>query len=172
MSFESIIQSDFAVRFVYPFFLIFFILFAILERTKVLGEDKKQINALVSLIVSFIFVAAVSPKLVVGNLILFLSVALIIMFVILLLWGFVSGGEMNSGVFGNSKWLKWVVGIVIVLGVLVVVSTSVGINVGGIFGKLFNSSWSESLWSNILFIALIAIALAVAIKSGAAAKSG
>ena len=104
---------------------------------------------------------------IVGNLILFLSVALIMMFVILLLWGFVSGGEMKSEIFGNSKWLKWVIGIVIILGVFVVVSISAGVNFGGVLGFLFNSNWSESLWSNILFIALIAIALAVAIKSSA-----
>ena len=172
MTFESIVQSDFAVRFVYPFFLIFFILFAILEKTQVFGEGKKQINAVVSLIVSFIFVAAVSPKMIVGNLILFLSVALIMMFVILLLWGFVSGSEMKSGIFGQGKWLKWVVGIIIVLGVFVVVSLSAGVNFGGILGFLFDSKWSETLWSNVLFIALIAIALAVAIKSAGGGKSG
>ena len=165
MSLESIIQSDVAVRFIYPFFLVFFILFAILEKTKVLGDGKKQINALVSLIVSFIFVAAVSPKMIVGNLVLYLSVALIMMFVVLLLWGFVSGSEMSSGIFGQGKWLKWVVGIVIVLGAFIVISISAGINFGGIFGYLFKSNWSESLWSNILFVVLIVVALAVAIKS-------
>lgn len=166
MAIEDILQSDFAVRFVYPFFLIFFIVFAILEKTKVLGDDKKQINSLVSLIISFIFVAAVSPKMIVGNLVLFLSVAMIMMFVILLLWGFVSGSEMKSGIFGNNKWLAWVVGIIIVLGVLIVVLTSAGINLGGIFERLFQSSWSEDFWSNIVFIALIVVAIAVALKSG------
>jgi hypothetical protein len=148
------------------------VLFAILEKTKVLGDDKKQINALVSLIVSFIFVAAVSPKMIVGNVVLFMSVALIIMFVVLLLWGFVSAGDENAGFAKAPKGLKWVIGVVIVLGVFVVVSISAGINLGGFLGKLFNSSWSETLWSNVFFIALIAIALAVAIKSGAKASKG
>lgn len=166
MAIEDILQSDFAVRFIYPFFLIFFILFAILEKTKLLGEDKKQINALVSLIVSFIFVAAVSPKMIVGNLVLYLSVAMIMMFVILLLWGFVSGSDLKSGIFGANKWLPWVVGLVIVLGVVIVVLVSAGIDMGGIFEKIFQSSWSEDFWSNFLFVVLIVVALAVAIKSG------
>lgn len=165
MGIENVLQSDFAVRFVYPFLLIFFIVFAILEKTKVLGDDKKQINALVSLIISFIFVAAVSPKMIVNNLILYLSIAMMIMFVILLLWGFVSGSEMKSGIFGDNKWLGWVVGSLIVIGVIIVVFVSAGINLGGILGKLFQSSWSESLWSNIIFIALIIVAIAVALRS-------
>ncbi len=172
MTFETIVQSDFAVRFIYPFFLIFFVLFAILEKTNIFGDDKKQINALVSLIVSFIFIAAVSPKMIVGNLVLFLSVGLIIMFVILLLWGFVSGSELKAGIFGTNKVLPWIVGVIIVLGVFVVVSISAGIDFGGILGVIFHSSWSESLWSNILFIVLIAVAIAVAIKSSKGTSGG
>jgi hypothetical protein len=167
----TILQSDMAVKFVYPFLLIFFIVFAILEKTKIFGDDKKVINAWVAGVIALIFIAAVTPKLIVGNLVLFLSVAMIIIFVILLLWGFVSGGELKTGIFGGNKFLPWVVGIVIVLGVLIVVSISAGINVEGFFGKLFNSSWSESFWSNVLFIFLIAVALAVAVKSGVGGKS-
>jgi hypothetical protein len=120
--------------------------------------------------VALIFVAAVTPKLIVGNLVLFLCIAMIIVFVVLLLWGFVSGSELNAGIFGENKFLPWAVGIVIVLGVIVVVSVSAGIDVGGFFGRLFESSWSESFWTNVLFVALIAIALAVAIKSGGGTK--
>ncbi len=167
----TILQSDVAVRFIYPFLLIFFVLFAILEKTKLLGEGQKSINAWVAGIIALIFVAAVTPKLIVGNLILYLSVALILVFVVLLLWGFVSGSEMKSGIFGEGKWLKWVVGVILVLGAFVVVSTSAGIDVGGFFGKLFSSSWSEAFWTNLLFVVLIVVALAVAIKGGAGGNS-
>lgn len=167
----TILQSDVAVKFVYPFLLIFFVVFAILEKTKVLGDGKKQINALVAGVIALIFVAAVTPKLIVGNLVLFLSVAMIIIFVVLLLWGFVSAGDDKSLFKAAPKGLKWVIGIVIVLGVFVVISTSVGIDFGGFFDKLFNSSWSESLWTNVLFVVLIAIALAVAIGKNASGGS-
>ena len=169
---ETILQSDIAVRFIYPFLLVFFILFAVLEKTKVLGDGKKSINAMVAFVVGLIFIAAVSPKLIVGNLVLFLSVALVIMFVVLLLWGFVSAGDDKSQFMKAPRGLKWIIGIVIVIAVFVVVSLSAGLNLGGFLDKLFYSSWSSSFWSNVLFIVLIAVALAVAIKSGAAAKSG
>jgi len=167
---DTILQSDLAVKFVYPFLLIFFIVFAILEKTNVLGEGKKQINAMVAGIIALIFVAAVTPKLIVGDLILYLSIALILIFVVLLLWGFASGGDLKSGILGGdgkAKWLAWVVGIVIVLGAFVVMANSAGVDFG-FLDKLFNSDWSESFWTNALFVVLIAVALAVAIKSSGA----
>jgi hypothetical protein len=161
---NTILQSDLAVNFVYPFLIVFFIVFAILEKTHVLGEDKKQINALVAFIIGLIFVSAVQPKLIVNDLILYLSIALILMFVILLLWGFASGGDLKTGDILVKPWLKWVVGLVIVAGAFVVMANSAGINFG-FLDKLFNSSWSENFWTNVLFIVLIAVALAVVLKA-------
>jgi hypothetical protein len=174
---QTILQSDLAVNFIYPFLLIFFIVFAILEKTKVLGEGKKQINAMVAFIIGLIFIAAVQPKIIVGDLILYLSIAMVLMFVILILWGFASGGELKNGDILGSKGLKVFVAVVIILGAFVVLSLSAGIDLGGFFGKLFDflfdSSWSSKIWSNLLFLALIGIALAVAIKSsGASGGSG
>jgi len=167
----TILQSDLAVKFIYPFLLIFFIVFAILEKTQVFGDEKKQLNALVAGIIALIFVVAVTPKLIVGDLILYLSIALILIFVVLLLWGFASGSGLKEGIFGNTNWLKYVIGIVIILGAFVVMAVSAGIDFG-FLDKLFHSSWSESLWTNVLFLVLITVAIAVAIKSsGAGGKS-
>jgi len=167
----TIFQSDLAVKFIYPFLLIFFIIFAILEKTQVFGEAKKQLNALVAGIIALIFVTAVTPKLIVGDLILYLSIALILIFVVLLLWGFASGSGLKEGIFGGNKVLPWIIGIVIVLGALIVLSISAGIDFG-FLDKLFHSSWSKSLWTNVLFLVLIAVAVAVAIKSsGVGGKS-
>ena len=74
---ETILQHWILTKFAYPFLLMFFVVFAILEKTKVFGEGKKQLNAGVAFIVSLIFVSAVFPKIVVGNLILFLTVSVL-----------------------------------------------------------------------------------------------
>ena len=71
---ETILQHWILTRFAFPFLLIFFIVFAVLEKTKLLGEGKKQLNALLSFVVSLVFVSAIYPTLVVSNLILFLTV--------------------------------------------------------------------------------------------------
>jgi hypothetical protein len=70
----TILQHWIFSDFLFPFFLVFFIAFAILERTKIFGENKKQINGLTALVIGLIFVSAVYPKLVVGKLTMFLSV--------------------------------------------------------------------------------------------------
>lgn len=166
---DTILQEPILTKFVYPFLLIFFIVFAVLEKTKLLGEERKQINALVSFVIGLIFVSAVSPKLIVGNLMLFLTVGLVIMFIVMLLWGFVSGGGDMLNLSKAPTALKWVVGIVIVIAVIIAVFWAAGIDTG-FLGKIFNSSWSEKFWTNAIFIILIAVALAVAITS--AGKSG
>jgi len=157
---ETILQSEILTKFVYPFLLIFFIVFAVLEKTKVLGDDKKQLNALVAFVIGLIFVGAVFPKLVVANMILFLTVALVVVFVVLLLWGFVSSGDKG---FEISKGLKTFLFIVLGIAVLVAVFWATGVG-GGFFSLLFSSSWSNAFWTNFLFIIVLAAALAFAIK--------
>lgn len=153
---DTILQSDVLTKFVYPFLLVFFIVFAVLEKTKILGEGRKQLNALISFVIGLIFVSAVFPKIVVGNLILFLTIALVIMFVVLLLWGFVAGGKEG---FEPSKGVKTFLMIVIGIAVVVAVLWASGVG-GSFFSFLFGSNWSKLFWTNFLFIVVIAVALA------------
>ncbi|GAH78833.1 unnamed protein product, partial [marine sediment metagenome] len=116
MASETIFQSNIVQQFILPFVLVFTLVFAILEKTKLFGEDKKQLNAIIALVIGLIFVTAVFPTVVVTNkLILFLTIALVIVFVVLLLWGFVFG-EIKEG-FKPADWMKWVLGILIGLAV-------------------------------------------------------
>jgi len=160
MAAETILQSEILTKFVYPFLLIFFIVFAVLEKTKVLGDNQKQLNALVAFVIGLIFVGAVFPKLVVANMILFLTVALVIVFVVLLLWGFVSSGDKGIEI---SSGLKTFLFIVLGIAVVVAVFWAIGVG-GGFFNFLFSSSWSKVFWTNFLFIVVIAAALAWGIR--------
>lgn len=154
---ETILQHWILTKFAYPFLLMFFIVYAILEKTEVLGKEKKQLNAFVSFIISLIFVSAVFPKLVVGNLILFLTVALIVVFVALLLWGFIVGEEAK--ITGKAKNIA--IGV-IVLAMIIAVLWATGITFG-FFESLFTQSWSASFWTNFLFVVVVAVALALVI---------
>ncbi|MFW6233422.1 MAG: hypothetical protein ACOC3Z_02045 [Nanoarchaeota archaeon] len=165
MILEEILQADILVKFIYPFLLIFFVLFAVLEKTKVLGDDKSQLNALVSFVVSLIFISFVFPVMIVENLMVFLSIAIIIILVALLLWGFIMGNE-GLDIFGKSeKWFKIVVAVVIIIAVVLAVLWASGID-SGVINFLFHQSWSKSLWTSVLFIVVVAIALAVVLKTG------
>ncbi len=160
MAEETILQHWIVTKFILPFALVFFILYGILEKTKAFGEDKHKLNALVSFVVGLVFVGAVFPKLVVENLILFLTVAIVVVFIALLLWGFLSGGEAKI-----PDWLqKPVIGLV-VLAVAIATLWALGLE-GNVFDFLFRNSWSADLWTNVAFIAVIVIALALVIRGG------
>ena len=159
MAAEIILQHWTLTRFAYPFLLMFFIVFAILEKTKVFGDKSKQLNALISFVISLIFVSAVYPKIVVANLILFLTISIIVVFVGLLLWGFVVGGEAKI----ESKGLKITAGIAVFIGLFLGVLWATGVGFG-IFGALFNQSWSSSFWTNFFFVLVMGAALALMLK--------
>ena len=167
---ETLLQSDILMKFVFPFVLIFAIIFGLLEKTKLFGSDKHQLNAIVSAVVGLIFVGAVFPKIVVGNMVLFLTVAIVVIFVGLLLWGFVSGDELTTD-FMSSKGLKWFSGIVIVIAVVIALLWASDVNLQ-IFDLLFKQDWSKTFWVNLIFIAIIAGALAWAIKGGTSGGNG
>ena len=116
-----------------------------------------------------IFVSAILPKFIVGNLILIMTVLIILFFVIFLIWGFIHGGKIDI-----PKGPAAAIGIIVAL-----VLVGFVLNAAGLFGPigdffkdlfewLFHSGWSTSFWENALFIIIIAGAIAVVLKS----KSG
>jgi len=141
--------------------------FAIIEKTKILGEGKQQLNAMTAAVLAAIFVGAIAPKMIVSNMVLFLTVSMIIVFVGLLLWGFVSGGELGKD-FLSNKGLRITAGIMVFAAVILATTWSAGIDNMGILNSLFSQSWSQTLWTNVAFIMVIVGALAWVLKTKAA----
>jgi len=167
---ETILQHWILTKFILPFAIVFFVLYAILEKTKLLGEDKHQLNAILSLVVALVFTGTLYPKIIVSNMVVFLTVALIVAFVGLILWGFVSGSDLKESIFGDSKGLKWAAGIVIIAAVIIALLWATGIQ-GGAIDLLFRQEWSENFWTNVVFIGLIVLLVGIAYKS-TGGKSG
>ena len=157
---ETLLQHPVLTNFVYPFLIVFFIVFAVLEKTKLFGEEKKQLNALTAFVIGLIFVSAVFPKMVVSNMILFLSVAIVIVFVVLMLWGFVFSTKDG---FVMTNAMK--VGLFVVITISLIIGILWAAGVGGrTYGFLFSQSWSEAFWTNLIFVVLIGVALAAVIR--------
>src|SRR3989339_40731 len=97
---ETIFQHWIFTQFAFPFLLIWTLVFALLGKTKLLG-DNKQIDSIVAFVIAFVFIGAAYPKDIVHNLVLF----------------------------------------------------------------LFKQSWSNTLWTNVTFVVVIAVALAVMMKA-------
>jgi len=154
---ETILQHWIFSQFALPFLLIFFIVFGILEKTELFGKDKRQLDAGISFIIGLIFVGAIFPKIVVGNLILFLTVAVVVMFIGLLLWGFVSGEAPKV----DGK-LKAPFAALIIIAVAAALLWALG-TPGGFFRDAFDfvflSSWSKEFWTNAAFIIVIVAAV-------------
>lgn len=158
----TILQHWVLTQFILPFLLVFFIIFAVLQKTKLLGDGKKQLDALVAFVIGLVFVGAIFPKLVVGNLILFMTVSIVIVFVVLILWGFATGGEAKI----ESKGMKWLAGIIIFVAVVIAVLWATG-SAQSVSNFLFKQNWSDTFWTSVSFIVVIAVALAVILmKSG------
>ena len=155
-------QTELFQSYLLPFLLVFTILFAVLDRTKVLGDDKRQINAIVSLVAGLILLAFPASKDLIVKIIPLMLILLIILFVFLLLFSFVSGAEKDP----LHKNVKVAIGVVIafVLAIAILVFT-------GNWDKVYNSITGQSnVVVNIIFIIII-IAAIIAVVFGAG-KSG
>ena len=169
MAQETIFQHWIVVEFILPFVLIWTLVFGILQKTKLLGEDNKQIDSLVAFIIGFIFVSVLQPKEIVNNLILFLTIAIVLMFIGLLLWGFISGKDLGKDILSET-WTKWVAGIIIIVAIIMALLWASGLS-DSVLDLLFDQSWSEALWINLAFIVVIAIVLALVLRNAGDSSS-
>jgi len=108
--------------YLFPFLIIFSIVFAILQKTKLFGDAKQDgqknvngINAIIAVSVAFIsllndyvstFFATIFPR---------FGIALAIFLVLLILIGFFIKPDANGKYPGSISWVGWVLGIGIVL---------------------------------------------------------
>ncbi len=153
----TFLQHWIFTKFLLPFLLVFFILFAIFDRTKIFGDNKKQLNALIAFVIGLIFVVAVYPTLVVTNMILFLTVTLVAVFVVLLIWGFIFG-DIKEG-FKPAGWMKWVLGIITGAAFIGAVLWATGLFSN--INEFLQTQWSQNILTNVAFVVVIAIALAL-----------
>jgi len=144
----------------------FFIMYALLQKSKLLGDDQMQLNAFVSLIVSLIFVSVVFPVIVVNNLILFMTVGVAVLFVGFVFWGFVNNGEIKL----QGKVLKGM-GVLVFLSVIVAVFWATGafpflwVWLEKFYDFAFLSNGSESFWTNFLIVVIVVAAVGAVIKA-------
>lgn len=157
---ETIFSTPFAQA-VLVFVLVFVIIFAILQKSRLFGEGKRQIDALVSLAAGLIAVFSTSyARDLIINIIPFLAVALVIIFVFLVLLG----SFFPEGKFEVPNWLKIILGIISFIAVVLVV-----LFFSGALDKLYENM-NEAAISNVIFILVIIGAVAAVLfgksKSG------
>ncbi|MBT3397773.1 hypothetical protein HOA55_01140 [archaeon] len=154
-----IFDSPFMVEAVLPFLLVFVIMFAILQKSKILGEGKSQIDALVSLVIGLILIGVPGPRGIIVALMPWLAVGVSVILVFLILYGFVVGDLSGNNV---KPWMKITFGIlagIFTVGVVVYVT--------GLW-KWISSAVSGASGSGmalqIVMIVIIGVAIAVVLS--------
>jgi hypothetical protein len=162
MAETTFLQIPIIAKFILPFLLVFFVIFAILEKIKLFGDGKKQLNALISFVIGLIFVGAVYPKLVVENLILYFVVAIVAIFIVLLVWGFIFGETKNVL---ENKGIKLI--LIIISGIIIVAGIVWATGWYKVLGGFFTSGsgLNQTFLINAIFIVVIAVALALILKA-------
>ena len=163
---ETILTNYFAVRVVYPFLLVFTLIFAILQKSKILGEDKRQVDALVSLSIALIVVAfSWSTDIIVG-LMPFLAVSLIILLVFMLLYGFVASGDEGLKITDNvRKSILGLIVIALIIAVLVVTGQW-----ERLYYSLFIDYGGSNVLTNIILLVIVAGAIFAVVYTGKGKK--
>jgi len=142
---------------VLPFVLIFTLVFAILEKSKLLGDDKRQINAIIGFVVAGLFLAFSNYVSWIKQFTVVLVISLFAIFVFLLIWGFV-WGDKGGDPLKDAEGIKWTIGIVMLIIVLVA-----ALVITGYWEKM---KVSNDLVANIVFIIFIIAAIAAVLNQG------
>jgi len=146
-----------------PFVLIFALVFAILERSKLLGEGKLQINAIVGFVVAALLTGVSYYVEIIQKLTIFLGVVITILFIFMLLFGFVSG-DKEGDPFKEYKWMKNTLGVIIFVAFAVAI-----LFITGAWDKLWDFLKNSDMGGSILMI-IIVIVLIVAVVLGGRKK--
>lgn len=158
----TIFQNALFQEIILPFLLIFAVTFAVLQKSKVLGDGKAQSDAIVAFVIGLIFIGFYQAVDVVRNLIPVLGVSLVVILIFMLLVGFLYGG--NFDLHANVKY-----GITAIIFIVVIIAVLVATDSWDNIVAMFSGESSSSLVSNIVFIVLMIVVIAVVVISG---KSG
>ena len=152
----SILSAPILVEYIYPFLLVFIVIFAILEKTKFLGE-KKDIHAIVSLVFGMV---AVGVPWAIGVILSIIPVVVVIV-VILISWlmtyGFLGGYTVEKGVGKN-----WLIGFQIILGIVFI---GVIAWATGLYKMVIDKPWASEAGQTLLIVGAVVAVVAIVISS-------
>lgn len=150
----TILSSPFFVEGVLPFILVFSLVFAVLQKSKILGDGKNQLDALVSFSVALLTIAFANAVSLIVQLVPVLAVGLVVLLVFMVMWGM----AYKPGEFALHKYVQWAIGGLAAIAVAVALLVYSG---GWETVTDYFDTTNSSLWTNILFIVLIGVAIIV-----------
>jgi hypothetical protein len=150
----ALLESSLLQNIILPFLLVFVIVFAILQKSKILGGDKGAMDAIIALVIALIFIGFPGPRDIVVSLLPWMVVALSIILVFFILYGFVAGDMKEWHI-----WVKIVFGILIGIFVIGLVLWATG------SWATVKDFFSGDIWNTVIVLLIIAGAMVLAIAT-------
>jgi|TARA_B100002003_G_scaffold226500_1_gene233319 peptidoglycan/LPS O-acetylase OafA/YrhL len=154
-----ILEHPIFTEMILPFSLIFVLAFAVLQKSKILGDDKQQIDAMVSLVIGLLLIGVPVARDIVVGLMPWLAVALATMLVFFLLYGFVAGDLTNENMPKNMRNTFGALAALFTIAVLWNVTP-----LGGWISDWVSKGDSSYIWTSLVTIAVIIAVMVVAVK--------
>ena len=161
----GILGSEFFTQVILPFVLVFTLIFAILEKSKILGDGKRQINSIVSLAMALILIGVPLARGVITDIVPVISVVAVVILVFLLLYGFVGGTERGL----LNRPLQIVVGVIAAIVIIVTLMISTGV-LPKIVDFVKGNPSSSQLLQTLFFLVVIVISFVVMLSGGKSDK--
>ena len=161
MAGETILTSPIFSEVILPFVLVFTVVFAILQKSQILGKEKKQIDAIVSLSIGLIVISYANAVGIITDLMPFLAVSTIIILVFLIMYGMVfKEGEFEIGknakkVFGGLAATSVVIAVLILTGTWDYIKDT-----------WFGGESQSIVVTNIIFFVILIVAVAIVLSTG------
>ncbi|MBU1135901.1 MAG: hypothetical protein KJ559_00105 [Nanoarchaeota archaeon] len=161
---STILQSEFVTELILPFLLVFTVIFAILDKTKILGDKKRQINAITSFVIALIFISFSNYVGLTIKLMGFMAVIAIILLVFIFLISFVGFKDDKFEMGNKLKYTLWIlISAALVIAVLVFT---------GFWETIWNSiSGGNAIIMDIVFVLVIVIAVVIVLATGKESSS-
>jgi len=163
---DPLLIHPYFLDFVLPFVLVFTLIFAILQKTRLLGEGKKQIDAMIGLVVGLMLIAFPGARSIVVLLMPFLAVSAVILLVFMLLYGFILG-KRDGDILGDA-WKK-LFGAILALALITFLLIISGYW-DTVYYYFFGSNYKQ-IWANIILIVAIVVSVIAVIKGDSSSPS-
>jgi drug/metabolite transporter (DMT)-like permease len=147
---------------VLPFILTFVVVFAILQKSKVLGDGKVQIDAMVAAVIGFILIGFPQPRDIIVGIMPWIAVGISVILMFLILYGFVAGDLSKA-----PDWMKTTFGVLAALFTVGVVLFVTGL--GRMIWDYAMEQGDSEIWMSLIMLALI-IGVALIVVRGSKPK--
>ena len=157
-----IFDNPFFTEMLLPFLLVFVVIFAILQKSKILGEGKAQIDSLVAMVIGLILIGVKQPREIIVGIMPWMAVGVAVILVFLIMYGLVAGDLSKA-----PDWMKITFGILAGLFTIGVV-----VYITGFYNVLGDwvSEGTSGVWSNVIMVILVVGAMIVAVFTGKKTK--